>query len=135
MADVRAPNRGRGRGRNFDPKGGRGGPKGGNNAVELILQPPRDGGSPMASHLSTLNDANSTNDDTIDTFVKVRPSHYSFHSITVRQKHVENVCGVLDSQNLTKTLIQLHTAVTSYSLADHRRYFLIYNTHELKTPT
>jgi len=51
MADARAPNRGRGRGRTFALKGGRGGPRDVRNAVELVLQPSRDGGFPIAYHL------------------------------------------------------------------------------------
>jgi len=67
MADVRAPNRGRGRARTIALKGGRGGLRGGRNAVEL--RPPREGGSPIASLMSTLHYANSTTGDTIVTFI------------------------------------------------------------------
>jgi hypothetical protein len=75
MAYARAPIRARGRGRAFAFRGGRGGPKGGRNAVEIVPQPPRDGGSPIVPHMSTLHDAKSTTDDTIVTFTRVRPMH------------------------------------------------------------
>jgi len=127
MADARAPNLGRGRGRTFAPRGGRGGPRGGRNAMELVLQLPRDGGSPIASRLSTLHDANSTTDDTIDTFVQGRSTHHAFHIITVRQKQVENVCGGLNSQIPTNTLALFYTTFIPKSLTEQRRNFLNYN--------
>jgi hypothetical protein len=125
MADTRAFNRGRGRARIIALKGGRGGPRGGRNAVEL--HPPREGGSPIASHMSTLHDANSTTDDTIDIFVQVRPLHKAFHSITVRQRHVENICGGLNSQIYTKILYMVYTTFTPDSVTEQRQKFLSHN--------
>jgi hypothetical protein len=100
MADDRAPIRVRGKGRAFATRGGRGGrggPRGGRNAVKIAPQLPRDGGSPIAFHMSTLHDANSTTDDTILTFTQVRTTHHASHNITARQKHVKNVYGGLNS--------------------------------------
>ncbi len=103
MADAQFPIRGHGRGHAFAQRGGRGAPRGGRNAVNLP-QPPRDGGSPIATHLSTLHDASSTTDDTIELFAQVRTTHQASHSITARQKHVENVCCGLNSQTKSKTI-------------------------------
>ena len=87
--------------------------------------------SPIASHWSTLHDANSTTDETTELFTQVRSTHRASHSITVRQKHVENVCGGLDSRTLSKTPTPLLTAFTPDSLAEQRRNFFseFYSNH------
>ncbi len=72
--------------------GGRGNPRDGRNAVELGPRLAQNIGSPIATHRSTLHDVNSTTDDTIDTLIQVMPSYHASHNITVRQRHVENVC-------------------------------------------
>jgi len=99
----------RGRGRAFAPKCGRGDLRGGRNAVALVHQHSRYGCSPIATHISTLHDANSTIGDTIATFVQVMPTHHAFYIITARQKRVENVFGGLNSQISTKPTKIIHT--------------------------
>ena len=95
--------------------------------MEIDPRPLRDGGSPIASHPSTLHDTNSITADAIDTFTQVRPIHHTSHNITVRQKQVENVCGGLNSQSKTKSSILFYTTFTPDSLAEQRRKFLNYN--------
>jgi len=115
MAYARAPMRIRERGREFTPWGGRGIPRGGaRNAVELV---PR----LIATHMSTLHDGNSTTDDTLDASVQVMPTHHAFHNTTVRQKHVENVCGGLIIRNSPTSPKHLLTTFTPDSLAKQRR--------------
>ncbi len=91
MADAKAPIRARGKGRAFAFRGGRGGPRGGRNAVEVVPRPPHDGGSPIAPHMSTLHDTNSTTDDTIETFAHVLTLNLilAFHCITVVLAHAK----------------------------------------------
>jgi hypothetical protein len=120
MSDARALIRARGRRQAFALRGGR-------NAVEIAPRLPRDGGSPIASYLSTLHDANSTTDYTITTFTQVRPTDHASHSITVRQKHVNNVCGGLNSLCKTKSPILLYTTFAPDSLAEQWRNLLNYN--------
>jgi hypothetical protein len=110
MSNAQAPIRGHDRGRAFI-RGGRGAPRGGRNAVNPP-EPPRDGGSPITAHLSTLHDASPTTDDTIELFTQVKLTHHSSHSITVRQKHVENVCGGLNSQKNQYKLCFTHPPPT-----------------------
>ena len=133
MADNRAPIRVRGRGRAFAARGGRGGPRGGRNAAEIAPQLPRDGGSPIASHLSTLHDASSTTDDTILEFTQVRNAHLAYRNITVRQKHVENVCGGLNNQLRAKNTTRVHTTFTPDSLAEQRRKYSNKKDYNFKT--
>jgi len=123
MADDRAPIRIRGRGRALDPRGGRGPPKGGRNAVVLSLRLAPLSGSPIATHRSTLHDINSITDDTIDTSIQVRSSHHASHSITVRQRLVENVCGGLISHNSPTPKNNLFATFTPDSLAERRRNY------------
>jgi hypothetical protein len=89
MADARALIRARGKGRVFAFRGGRGGPRGGRNTVEVVPRPPHDGGSQIAPHLSTLHDTNSTSEDIIETFTEVLTLHLilAFHCITVVLAH------------------------------------------------
>ena len=113
MSNAQAPIRGHGRGRAL-ARGGRGVPGGGRNLPE----PPRDGGSPIASHLSTVHDANSSTDDTIELFTQVISTHQASHSITVRQKHVENSYEGLNSHiklTTTKNLSQYSPPTRSTS--------------------
>jgi hypothetical protein len=131
MSNAQAPIRGHGRGRAF-ARGGRGAPRGGRNAINLP-EPPRDGGSPIASHLSTLHDASFTTDDTIELFTQVILTHQPSHNITVRQKHVENVCGGLNSRtkaNATKNII---TTFTPDSLDEQRRHLNEKHNNNCKT--
>ena len=114
MANAQAPTRGHGRGRAFG-RGGRGAPRGGRNAANP-QEPTRDGGSPRTSHLSTLHDASSTTDDTIELFTQVKLTHQASHSITVSQKHVENVCEGLNSRTKTNETKKTTTAFTPDSL-------------------
>ncbi len=104
MANGQAPIRGHGRGRAL-ARGGRGAPTGGRH-VGNLPKPPRGGGSPIASHLSTLHDASNTTDDTIELFTQIILTHQASHSITVRQKHVENVCGGLNSRTTANAIIK-----------------------------
>jgi hypothetical protein len=114
MSNSQDPIRGHGRGRAL-ARGGRGVPRGGRNTVNLP-EPPRDGGSPIASHLSTVQDANSSTDDTIELFTQVISTHPASHIITVRQKHVENSCEGLNSHIKLTTTKQSITAFTPDSL-------------------
>ena len=69
IADARVSIRIRGIESAFDPRGGRGTPRGGRNAVKLGSRLAQDSGPPIATHRSTLHDANSTTDDTINTLI------------------------------------------------------------------
>ena len=130
MTDAQAPIRGHGRGRAITREG-RGAPRGGRNAVNLP-QPPREGGSLITSHLPTLHDANPTTDDTIELFTQVIPTHQAPHSITVRQKHVENACEGLNSHIKVTTTKKSITTFTPDSLDEQRRNFYEHNNNNCK---
>jgi len=95
MADAWFSIRNRMRGRAFVNKGGRGLPRVVRSVVKHRPRPTPDGGSPIATHMSTLHDANSTADEIIDIFIHVMPISHASHIITVKQKHVEHPCACL----------------------------------------
>jgi hypothetical protein len=71
-----------------------------------------------------LHDANSNIDDTIDKLIQAMPPHHASHSIAVRQRHVEDVCGGLISQNSSTPKNNIFTTFTPNSLAEQRRNYL-----------
>ena len=121
MADAWIPIRNRKRGRAFANTGGHGLPRGGRNVVEPRPRLVLDGGSPIATHMSTLSDANSSTDDTIDIFIQVLPISYASHNIIVRQKHVEHSCACLMRRKSPNYRTSACTTFTPDSLFEQRR--------------
>ena len=130
MSNSQAPIRGHGRGRAF-ARGGRGANRGGRIAVNLP-EPPRDGGSPISSHLSTFHDTTSVIDDTIELFTHVTLTHQASRSIAVRQKHVENVCRGLNNHIKATKTNKFITSFTPDSLDEQRRHIFVHNNNNRK---
>jgi hypothetical protein len=61
-------------------------------------------------------------------------SHYASHNIIVRQRHVENVCEGLISQNSPISKNKIFTSFTPDSLAEQRRSYLTTSEFSPKLP-
>ena len=120
MADRCSPTRIRGRGRTIRLASGP--PRGGRTGFDPRQRPEAaGGGSPIATYLAAAHDTQPNTEDTITTFTQVTLCLAS-HSITVKQEHVENTCGGLDSRTDSNNPHFIFTASAHTSLAEQLRY-------------